>query len=64
LLERLRALQEDILRFMGDEKIRFINNQGENDICMTKVNQKRTACFRSMSGALLFCLIRSYISTC
>ena len=64
LLERLRDFEQDVLRFMDVENIPFTNNQGENDLRMTKVQQKISGCFRSMEGAKIFCRVRSYLSTC
>ena len=46
LLERLRDFERDVLRFMEMESVPFTNNQGENDLRMTKVQQKISGCFR------------------
>ncbi len=64
LLERLQNYEDDVLRFMDNEIVPYTNNLGENDIRMTKVQQKISGCFRSQEGAEFFCRIRSYISSC
>ncbi len=64
LLERLINYEADVLRFMMDIDVPFTNNQGENDLRMTKVHQKISGCFRSFEGAQIYCRVRSYIGTC
>lgn len=63
LLERLRDFENDTLLFMVVSYVQFTNNNGENAIRMTKVQQKISGCFRSMDGAKIFCRIRSYLLT-
>ena len=63
LLLRLLNYMGDTLRFINEPEVPFTNNNAEREIRMTKVQQKISGCFRSMRGAEMFCLIRSYIIT-
>lgn len=64
LLERLQDFEKETLRFMTKASLPFTNNQGENDLRMTKVKLKVAGCFRSLQGACIFARVRGFINTC
>ncbi len=63
LLWRLRTYADDVLRFMTDQGVPVTNNLAEQTVCMPKVKQKISGCFRTLAGAQSFCTIRSYLDT-
>ena len=50
-------------KYVSTLNVPFTNNRGENDIRMTKVQQKISGCFKSLDGAKIFCRVRSYLLT-
>jgi Transposase IS66 family len=64
LLKRLSNFGDQYLAFLYDLSLPFTNNEAERDLRMLKVKLKISGCFRTFSGAEMFCRLRSYILTC
>lgn len=63
LLRRLDDYRDDVLRFATDFAVSFDNNAAERDIRMVKLQQKISGGWRSVTGAIAFLDVRSYLST-
>jgi len=63
LIGRLRDYKDDVWRFMSQPDVPFTNNLAEQTVRMPKVKQKVSGCFRTLSGAQAYCVIRSYCAT-
>jgi transposase len=63
LIARLRQYADDVLRFATDPGVPFTNNIAEQAVRMPKVGQKISGGFRTLEGAKIFCVIRSYLAT-
>ncbi|HET6214263.1 MAG TPA: transposase, partial [Micromonosporaceae bacterium] len=63
LVERFATHREMILRFTVDLAVPFTNNQAERDLRPVKLQQKISACWRTLQGLSDFATLRSYLST-
>jgi transposase len=63
LLRRFRQHADAVLLFISDLAVPFTNNLGERAVRMPKVKQKISGCFRTVTGAEHFCVIRSCLDT-
>ena len=63
LAERLANYKEAVCRFFNNFAVPFTNNLAERDLRMTKVKDKVSGCFRTLTGAESFLLIMSYVGT-
>jgi len=63
LIERLRDLKDDVLRFFTDFRVPFSNNIGEKSFRLSKLKMKVAGSFRSADGGSNFCSIFSIIDT-
>lgn len=63
LIERLRDLKDDVLRFFTDFRVPFSNNVGEKSFRLSKLKMKTAGTFRSPEGGSNFCSIFSIIDT-
>ncbi len=63
-LERLVAYQDDVPRFVVDGHEQFSDGRAENDIRMTRIQQKISGYFGSMAVRCTFRRASSHLSIC
>jgi transposase len=63
LLDALVRHAEWVIGFLDDGSLPFTNNLAERDLRLLKVQQKISGTFRSHTGAVTFCILRSYLAT-
>ena len=63
LLDRLRNLKDDVMRFFTNFRVPFSNNVAERSFRMSKLKMKVAGTFRSTEGGADFCTIFSIIDT-
>jgi transposase len=63
LARRMSSREADYLRFARDLRVPFDNNEAERSVRMSKLRIKVSGCMRSMTGAGIFCAIRTCIAT-
>lgn len=63
LVERLIREKNAVLTFAFNKQVPFTNNLAERDIRPSKVKQKISNCFRTLSGAEIYARIEGFIST-
>jgi len=60
---RLQTRKSEVLRFLTEPDAPFTDNEAERDLHMGKVRQKISGCFRIVSGAEIFCTLRTVTCT-
>jgi transposase len=60
---RLQKRKGEVMRFLTEPNAPFTNNEAERDLRMGKVRQKVSGCFRVVSGAEIFCRLRTVTCT-
>lgn len=63
LLDRLQGKKDQILRFAWDWNVPFSNNEAERSIRFSKVKQKVSSYFRTLSGVEDYASVMRFIST-
>ena len=63
LAERMRRLQDQVLRLLDDTRVPATNNEAERPLRPVKLHDKISGCFRNPACAEAFLAVRSYLGT-